>query len=131
MRDIHHRNTRNIVPLGIRIAVSDLEKSHRWYKETLGLHMEMADDGQSSAHEIELPDGTKEPVFWLVPETIPGTPDPATSLVCHVGVLGKIVSDLREAGVMIESEPTLRPGTAVPSAVIRDPDGHRIVLIGD
>ncbi|GAB4314136.1 MAG: hypothetical protein Kow0074_00980 [Candidatus Zixiibacteriota bacterium] len=131
MRDVHHRNTRNIFALGLRIGVSDIERSHRWYKDVLGFHMEMADDGLSSVHQIELVDGSVIPVFWLVPAKDHAIGTGGISLVCHVGQLGPIIDDLRAAGVTIASEPVLRPGTAVPSAVILDPDGHQIVLVGN
>lgn len=131
MRDIHHRNTRNIFAMGLRISVSDLERSHRWYRDVLGFHMEMSDDGLSSVHQIEQVDGSVIPVFWLVPAGDGPVVSGGVSLACHVGQMGPIIDALRDAGVTIASEPVLRPGTAIPSAVIADPDGHKIVLFGN
>jgi hypothetical protein len=93
--------------------------------------MEMSGDGTCSVHEIELADGSKVPVFWLIPDPDAASSPQGMSLVCHVGQIVQIVNDLRGAGVTIVSETTLRPGTAIPSAIIEDPDGHKILLCGN
>jgi len=130
MPDIHHRNSQNIVPQGVRVYVSDLQRSHDWYRDVLGLHMEMAEDDSSSIYWIELADGTRFPVLWLVPG-LTGEGRPATvSLAFYVGDLEGTLERLRSLRVTIEQEAGLYSGMAVRSATVLDPDGHGLILHG-
>ena len=130
MLDIHHRNSRNIFPQGVRVYVSDLSRSHEWYRDVLGLHMEMLEDAGCSVYYSELGDGSRIPVFWLVPGLLGPGRHSTVSLAFYVGDITGTLEQLRALKVTVVSEPHIQAGVAVPTATILDPDGHGIVLHG-
>ena len=128
MLQIHHDNARNIFPSGVRVYVSDLERSHQWYSQVLGLKMEMAPDGESSLHTIRYEEGQSAPVFWLVAGLDSKGRHSTVSLTFQTTDLEGTVEALKAAGVTVVRDVSLEPGSALRSATILDPDEHGIVI---
>jgi len=128
MLQVHHANHRNIYYSGIRVYVTDLERSHRWYSSVLGLKMILADDEQSSLHVVEYLQGQEVPIFWLVPGLAGDGHHGTVSLTFQVADLEQTIKELEVAEVRIVREPSIEPGSGMRSATILDPDGHGILI---
>ena len=128
MLQVHHQNARNIYYTGVRVYVSDVGHSHRWYSQILGLKMEMAPDEQSSLHVVKYEEDHEVPIFWLVQGLGTMGQHTTVSLTFQAGDLETTVAELKTAGVTVVREPSLEPGSAMRSATILDPDGHGILI---
>jgi len=128
MLQIHHENARNIFYSGVRVYVSDLKRSHRWYTQVLGLKMTMASDEQSSLHAMRYSEDQEVPIFWLVAGLAAGGQHSKVSLTFQVADLKRTIAELKSAGVSVVREAAIEPGSALCSATILDPDGHGILI---
>jgi predicted enzyme related to lactoylglutathione lyase len=128
MLQVHHQNARNIFPIGVRVYVSDVERSHSWYAQVLGLHMKLAPDHRSSQHVISYGEDQEVTVFYLVGGLRSEGHHSTVSLSFQVPDLEGTIASLKSAGVQMAREIGIEPGTALRSATILDPDGHGIVI---
>ena len=128
MIQIHHANTRNIISTGVRVHVSDLERSHCWYRDVLGLHMEMSPERSSSVYAERYSEDTSIPFFWLIPGLEGRGHTRSICLSFQVDDLPRTIQELKLAKVEVVSGPILEPGSAIQSATILDPDGHAIQI---
>ena len=104
---------------------TDLERSLRFYGQTLGLaiHREW---GEGSSRGV---------VFFLgagglleVSGASPQPPSRATGLVLQVRDLGETRRCLAERGVLVEAEPELKPWGLL-ELTVRDPDGLTLIFV--
>lgn len=128
MITIHHANARNIVSAGVVVPVSDLQRSHRWYADVLGLKMELDASGTSSCYAEEYEPGGSVTVLRLVAGISVGSAGRGVCMTFQVDRLEETVDSLKRAGAIIARAVSVQPGDALPSAAILDPDGHTIIL---
>ena len=112
----------------VQLAVADLDRSIRFYTETLGFELTERRDDLQFAHiscglqglQLGLSAGGEKP------------PDPGT-VVLNFGVQGDVEAArgaLEKRGVVFEGPTRVIPGK-VRLAAFRDPDGYRIRLAGE
>lgn len=128
MISMHHGNSRAIVSAGVNVYVTDIERSHAWYSEVLGLAMEMSPDRQSSSYFEPLAESDRKVVFRLIPRFANHDPQSRVALTFHVGNLEGTVASLRSLGVPIGRERSCEAGCVLASVTVLDTDGNEIVL---
>ncbi len=109
----------------ILLHPTDLERSLRFYEQTLGLAI-YREWGTGPSRGV---------VFFLggggLLEVSGGAPQPAskaTGLVLQVRDLGATRRCLAEHGVMLEAEPELKPWGLL-ELTVRDPDGLALIFV--
>jgi len=125
---IHHQNARNITAAGVVIFARDVGRSHQWYRDILGLHMELDPTGGSSQYAEAYGVDQRIVVFRIVPGSQKACGTGAVSICFQVDDLEKTVLALKSAGVAVARPISVSPGEALPSAVVLDPDGIEILL---
>ena len=115
------------------IAVSDYERSNRFYADVLGVEVEEISRGR---YAYKLPGGQQLNVHGPGASPVPRAADPVrpgNSDLCFVwdGTPEEAVQHLLAHGVEVELGPAKRNGGAGngPSVYFRDPDGSLLELI--
>ena len=128
MVSIHHDNAVNIVSAGVCVYVSDVQRAHNWYREVLGLRMEMSPDGQSSRYAEPYSSEDRLTVFRLLQGGMDESRQGNVRLAFSVADLQATVAALRSHGVRVARERDFDPGCSLRSVTVLDPDGNGIVL---
>jgi catechol 2,3-dioxygenase len=123
----------NLRKLGhIALYASDIERSARFYVETLGFHVsDVYDDDMMPGGGVFLrltPDHHGVALFKATAENQPG--GSMHHLAFEVGSLDEVVrvrEHLRKAGVPIDFDGRRRAGVQI-AVEFRDPDGHRLEI---
>lgn len=111
--------------IAIVFIVADLQRSHRFYAQTLGLTFEVEDFDNGYLQARAAPD--VELVFLLGDAPRGTTPQLVFGLA--QGGIDALVSALAAAGVEIVTPVSEAPGGW--SAELKDPDGHNLSLYQD
>ena len=108
----------------VHYSVSDLAELLPFYRDTLGLHLELVDEEAGWA-EFAVPPTTL--VLLEVNENAPLPPGPGgVALSISVDDVNRATSELRDAGGSILEEPFV--DEACDMAIVADPDGNPLVL---
>ncbi len=107
----------------ISYAVSDMDRAEAFYRDTLGLEVEVprGEPGTRANGYMELDAGGTAIALVVLPQKHPN----AISAL-SVEDVGAAVEELREKGVPIAMEPIETPVCYM--AVVTDPDGNQILL---
>ena len=113
---------------GVNVYCSNVERSHEWYKNVLGLDMNYlpAHNISECAERID-PERTLV-FFYLCPGLKEWGKSNAVSLCFHAPDLKTKTDALKAAGVKFARELSWEEGSDHPSVTILDPDGHGIVI---
>lgn len=117
----------------VRLLVSDLQRSIRFYRDVLGLSLAFDDGDNYAAFDVVPGFGLSLFTRDLMTAAIgdPGQPPPrgdASVLVCAVESVDAEVDRLRDLGVVVVAPPEDRPDWGIRTAHLRDPDGYLLEI---
>lgn len=112
------------------LTVADVDRTTAWYRDVLGMSIEMFDDGRTAlrfgSQKLNLHAAGRE----IEPHA--RTPTRGSADICLLlgGSIDAALRHLRDAGVEVELGPVDRAGATGPqrSIYVRDPDGNLLEL---
>jgi catechol 2,3-dioxygenase-like lactoylglutathione lyase family enzyme len=107
----------------VLIGVTDLERSLAFYRDALGLTVQLA------AGEFAFLDGGGVTLALRRVADLAGATEGRTELVFHVEDIDAACASLRSRGVTFRVEPRVVTGDQL-AADFRDPDGHVLSIFG-
>lgn len=107
----------------VSYAVSDMDRSEAFYRDVLGLDVEVArgEPGTRASGYMELDAGGTAISLTVLPQLHPNA-----IVALAVEHVGAAVEELRGKGVTIAMDPIETPVCFI--AVVADPDGNKILL---
>lgn len=123
--------TQQPIPLrsaGVNVYCSNVQHSHDWYKNILGLEMKYLPAHNVSEYSERIDPERSLVFFYLCPGLKEWGKAASVSLCFQTADLAARAEELRAAGVKFARELSWEEGADHPSIEILDPDGHGIVI---